>query len=73
MFRIKDLGPLKYFLGIEVARPPKGLSLCQRKYTLNILTECGMLDAKPVDFLMEQNHRLRVVDGAKVTDAAMYR
>jgi len=28
-FSIKDLGHLKYFLGIEVARGPKGLFLCQ--------------------------------------------
>ena len=28
-FSIKDLGPLKYFLGIEVACGPKGLFLSQ--------------------------------------------
>ena len=27
-FRFKDLGPLKYFLGINVARGPQGLLLC---------------------------------------------
>jgi len=33
-FKLKDFGSLKYFLGIEVARFPKGLFLCQWKYTL---------------------------------------
>ena len=48
-FEMKDLGGLKYFLGIEVARTKEGISLSQRKYVLDLLTETGMLDCKPVE------------------------
>ncbi|RVW26564.1 Retrovirus-related Pol polyprotein from transposon RE2 [Vitis vinifera] len=57
-FKMKDLGVLKYFLGIEVARSSAGLFLCQRKYTLDIVSETGLLGAKPCGFPIEQNHRL---------------
>ncbi|MBW1279512.1 hypothetical protein KYD79_27465, partial [Escherichia coli] len=57
-FHMKDLGVLKYFLGIEVARNKSGIYLCQRKYALDIISEAGLLGAKPVDFPLNQNHRL---------------
>ncbi|WVZ83587.1 hypothetical protein U9M48_030719 [Paspalum notatum var. saurae] len=38
-FKVKDLGQLKYFLGIEIARNPKGIVLSQRKYVLDLLNE----------------------------------
>ena len=46
-FRIKDLGPLKYFMGFKVTRSSKGIHLCQQKHALYILFEIGMLDCKP--------------------------
>ena len=57
-FEMKDLGALKYFLGIEVARSQQGIFLSQRKYVLDILTETGMLSCKPVDTPIEFNHKL---------------
>ena len=54
---MKELGELKYFLGIEVARSKHGIFLSQRKYVLDLLTETSMLDCKPVDTPIEQNHR----------------
>lgn len=35
-FHMKNLGPLKYFLGIEAIRNYQGIYLCQRKYALDI-------------------------------------
>ena len=64
---------MKYFLGIEVARGPQRLFLSQRKYTLEIIDECGLLGTKPVDFLMEQNHRLAQATGNHLVDSNRHR
>jgi len=46
-FRVKYLGDLKCFLGLEVARSHKGIYICQRKYALDILSSSGLLASKP--------------------------
>ena len=42
-FHIKDLGYLKYFLGLEVVRSKNGIVISQCKYTLEILEDVGFL------------------------------
>lgn len=46
-FALKDLGPLHYFLGIEVVSIPEGLMLSQTKYALDLLKKAGMTDCRP--------------------------
>ena len=60
-FKIKDLGQLKYFLGIEVARSKQGISLSQHKYVLDLLSETGMLACKPIETPIQMNHRLGIL------------
>lgn len=57
-FDMKDLGGLKYFLGIEVIRSEKGIFLSRRKYVIDLLKETGMLGCEPIGSPMEQNHGL---------------
>lgn len=45
-FNIKDLGILKCYLGFEIARCSKGMTLCQRKYNLYLLQDVSFLTIK---------------------------
>ncbi|GJV99527.1 putative reverse transcriptase, RNA-dependent DNA polymerase, LTR copia-type gag-polypeptide [Tanacetum coccineum] len=72
-FSIKDLGPLKYFLGIEVAKTSKGLVLSQYKYTLDILQGSGLQGCRPSSFPMEPNLKLDKGEEEEKIDASRYR
>ncbi|CAM8937929.1 unnamed protein product [Rhodiola kirilowii] len=72
-FRIKDLGHLKYFLGIEVARSKEGIFINQRKYVLDILDDHNFTDSKPVQTPLETKHGLSKSTSPPITDPTMYR
>ncbi|XP_019160477.1 PREDICTED: uncharacterized protein LOC109157051 [Ipomoea nil] len=72
-FKIKDLGSLGYFLGIEAKAKADGLNICQRKYALDILKEAGFLGCKPANTPMVHGLKLSQGDGVPLDDVGCYR
>ncbi|KAF3636893.1 hypothetical protein FXO37_25213 [Capsicum annuum] len=56
--RTKDLGRLKYFLGIQVAQSALGIAISHRRYALNILEEIGITNYRPINSPMDSNVKL---------------
>ncbi len=72
-FEMKDLGELRYFLGIEVIQSTKGIWLLQRQYALNKLSKYGMTGCKSISIPLKQNVKLSANEGNLVKDTTMYR
>ncbi|KAJ9683695.1 hypothetical protein PVL29_019319 [Vitis rotundifolia] len=71
-FEIKDLGALKYFIGMEFARSKEGIFVNQRKYVLDLLDETGMLGCKLAETPIEPNVKLQPTKAKNVKDRDRY-
>jgi len=71
-FQVKDLGQMKYFLGMEVARSKKGISISQKKYILDLLEETGMLGCRPSDTPIRADKISDDEDLGKAVDMGRY-
>ena len=71
-FHMKNLGPVNYFLGIEIHRSCDGFFLSQKKYVTDILKEHGMLNFKPLLLPMDSHLKLSSDKGDILSDPTKY-
>jgi hypothetical protein len=71
-FELKDLGPMHYFLGLEVWQSPEKICLNKGKYAVKILKRFDMLECKAMNTPMETNLKLLVDTSLELVHAILY-
>ena len=72
-FEMKDLGPMHYFLGLEVWQKPGEIILSQGKYAMEILKRFGTMDCESMTTPMMTNMKLFGDTTSGKIDATVYR
>lgn len=72
-FELKELGPLNYFLGIQITPTKFGLTLSQSKCAFNILHRFNMHNSKPTKTPCCLATSLTPTTGYLLTDPTTYR
>ena len=71
-FLMSNLGPLRYFLGIEVSSTSDGFSISQEKYIQDLLAHVALSDERTAETPMELNVNLRASDGELLSNPTRY-
>ena len=72
-FGIKDLGPLQYFLGLEVSYLLQDIVLSQKKFTLELLKDNHLSLSKPTITPLPPHSKLSPDEGDILQDRTYYR
>ena len=73
-FKMKDLGPLSWYLGIQFKCGDDCIEMNQSKYVENILNRFGMTDCKPKPTPCEIDaNKIRYADSTELSDSRLYR
>ncbi|GKV20598.1 hypothetical protein SLEP1_g30697 [Rubroshorea leprosula] len=72
-FEMKDLGVLRYFLGLEVTFFDDGYLLSRTKYASGLISKAGFTDNKTASTPLEPNVRLTSIDGSPLADPTRYK
>lgn len=71
-FHMKDMGLVRYFLGLEVDHTPYGYFLSQRKYIQDFLQEYGLSTCKLVRLPTDAHHKLHITFRAPLPNLEPY-
>nr|GEV39508.1 aluminum-activated malate transporter 13-like [Tanacetum cinerariifolium] len=71
-FALKDLGPLNYFLGIEIVPHVSDILLSQKKYILELLQSAGLVNCNPVSSPMVTSSSLSLDDNIAFSNLVKY-
>jgi hypothetical protein len=72
-FAMKDLGPLSYFLGIQVLRNSSGLHLRQPKYVIDLLDRVQMVESKAYRAPCVAGTKMSKFEGEVLPDPTIFR
>ncbi|GJZ88797.1 retrovirus-related pol polyprotein from transposon TNT 1-94 [Tanacetum coccineum] len=72
-FALKDLGPLNYFLGIEIVSHVSDILLSQKKYILELLQSAGLSNYNPMSYPMVTSSSLNLDDSTAFSNPVKYR
>jgi Reverse transcriptase (RNA-dependent DNA polymerase) len=61
-YKIQDLGPAKYFLGVQIRRGSGDITLRQLGYIRDIIEKNGMQDCKSAIILMDPGQHLMLTE-----------
>ena len=71
-FKMKDLGMLHHYLGIQFKQCDGGIALCQTRYIETLLCKFGLEDCKPIATPIETGSRLSLHDAGDPTHVTLY-
>jgi len=69
---MKDLGPVHFFLGIQVRRTATGFFLSQAQYAEDVLDRAGMANCTPASTPVDVKGKLSSSTGTPVPDPTFY-
>ena len=72
-FEMKNLGLMKYFLGIEVTQNDKGIFICQSKYAKDSLKIFRLINCSPFSTPMVVDTKINREDIEKGFDSTIFK